>query len=62
MWSEKHLHQLAYYPTRPYWDTVDTAVKKMAKALATLKVTKIVMKGTEPEASMYRMYRMYCMY
>ena len=62
VWSEKHLHQLAYYPTRSYWDTVDTAVKKMAKALATLKVTKIVVKGTEPEASMYRMYRMYCMY
>ena len=22
VWSEKHLHQLAYYPTTLYWDTV----------------------------------------
>ena len=28
VWSEKHLHQLAYYPTTPYWDTVGTAVKE----------------------------------
>ena len=50
MWSEKHLHQLAYYPTTPYWDTVGMAVKKMAKALETLKVAKVVLNGTEPEA------------
>ena len=44
--SEKHLHQLAYYPTTPYWDTVGTAVKKMAKDLVALKLAKIVVKGT----------------
>ena len=22
VWSEKHLHQLAYYLTTPHWDTV----------------------------------------
>ena len=43
--SEKHLHQLAYYPTTPYWDTVGTAVEKMAKAMAALKVAKILVKG-----------------
>ena len=49
VWSEKHLHQLAYYPTTPYWDTVGTDVKKMAKAMVALKIAKIVVKGTEPE-------------
>ena len=49
VWSEKHLHKLAYYPTTPYWDTVGTAVKKMAKAMVALMVAKIVVKGTEPE-------------
>ena len=48
--SEKHLHQLAYYQSTPYWDTVVTAVKKMAKAMAALKVAKIVVNGTEPDA------------
>ena len=56
MWSEKHLHQLAYYPTTPHWDTVGTAIKKMAKAMAVLKVAKIVVKATEPEARL--LYRM----
>ena len=56
VWSEKHLHQLAYYPTTPYWDTERTAVKKMAKAMAALKVAKIVVKGTEPEARL--LYRL----
>ena len=49
VWSEKHLHQLAYYPTTLYWDTV-SAIKKMARAMAALKVAKIVVNGTEPEA------------
>ena len=59
VWSEKNLHQLAYYPTTPYWDTVGTAVKKMAKAMAALKVAKIVVKDTEPEARLlYRLMSM----
>ena len=59
MWSEKHLHQLTYYPTTTYWDTVWTAVKKMAKAMAVLKVAEIVVKGTEPEARLlYRLMSM----
>ena len=48
VWSEKHLHQLAYYPTTPYWDTVSAAGKKMARAMTALRVAKIVVKGTEP--------------
>ena len=50
VWSEKRLHKLAYYPTTQYLDTVGTALKKMARAMAALKVAKIVVKGTEPEA------------
>ena len=46
VWSEKHLHQLAYYPTTLYWDTVGSALKKIARAMAALKVAKIVVKGT----------------
>ena len=48
VWSEKQLHQLAYYPTTLYLDTVGSAIKKMARAMSALKVTKIVVKGTEP--------------
>ena len=59
VWSEKHLHQLAYYPTTLYWDTVGSAIKKMARAMVALKVTKIVVKGTEPEARLlYRLLTM----
>ena len=54
--SEKHLHQLTYYPTTPYWDSVGTAVKKMATAMVALGVAKIVVKGTEPEARL--LYRL----
>ena len=39
--SEKHLHHLAYYPTTLYWDTVGSAIKKIARAMVALKVTKI---------------------
>ena len=49
VWSKKHLHQLAY-PTTLYWDTVGSAMKKMARAMAALNVAKIVVNGTEPEA------------
>ena len=48
VWSEKHLHQLAYYPT----------IKKMASAMA-LKVAEIVVKGTEPGARL--LYRLMVM-
>ena len=59
MLSEKHLHQLAYYPTTLYWDTVGSAFKKVARAMVALKVTKIVVKGTEPEARLlYRLMTM----
>ena len=59
VWSEKHLHQLAYYPTTRYWDTVGSAIKKMARAMVALNVTKIVVKGTEPEARLlYRLMTM----
>ena len=59
VWSEKHLHQLAYYPTTLYWKTVGSAMKKMARAMAALKVTKIVVKGAEPEARLlYRLMTM----
>ena len=34
VWSEKHLHQLAYYPTTLYLDTLGSAIKKMARAMA----------------------------
>ena len=44
MWSEKHLHQLAYQPTTVYCDSVKSAVKKMAMAMAALRVAKIVVK------------------
>ena len=50
MWSEKYLHKLAYYTTTQYLDTVGTAMKKMARVMPALKVAKIVVKGTEPEA------------
>ena len=50
VWSEKHLHQLAYYPTTLYWDTVGSAIKKMARVMVALRVAKIVVNGTEPEA------------
>ena len=50
VWLEKHLHQLAYYPTTPYLDTVGSAITKMARAMVALKVAKIVVKGTEQEA------------
>ena len=50
VWSEKRLHQLAYNPTTLYWDTVGSAIKKMARAMVALNVAKIVVKGTEPEA------------
>ena len=56
VWSEKHLHQLAYYSKTPYWNTVGTAMKKMAKAMLVLNVAKIVVKGTEPEARL--LYRL----
>ena len=59
VWSEKHLHQFAYYPTTPYWDTVRTAVSKMLKAMVALKVAKIVVNGSEPEARLlYRLMSM----
>ena len=59
VWSEKHLHQLAYYPTTLYWDTVKSAMKKMVRAMAALRVAKIVVKGTEPEARLlYRLLTM----
>ena len=59
MWSEKHLHQLAYHPTTMYWDSVKSAMKKMARAMAELQVAKIVVKGTEPEARLlYRLLTM----
>ena len=42
-----------------YWDTVGTAIKKMARAMVALKVAKIVVKGTEPEARLlYRLMTM----
>ena len=50
VWSEKHLHQFAYYPTTTDWDTVATAVKKTARALMVLQVKKIVVKWNEGEA------------
>ena len=59
MWSEKHLHQLAYYPTTLYWDTVWSVIKKMARAMAALKVAKIVVNGTEPDARL--LYRLMAM-
>ena len=60
VWSEKHLHQLAYYPTTLYWDTVKSAMKKMARAIMALRVAKIVVKGTEPEARLlYRLLTMF---
>ena len=59
VWSEKHLHQLEYYPTTLHLDTVGSAIKKMARAMAALKVAKIVVKGTEPEARLpYRLMAM----
>ena len=59
MWSEKHLHQLVYYPTTLYWDTVKSAMKKMTRAMAAMKVAKIVVNGTEPEARLlYRLLTM----
>ena len=58
--SVKHLHQLAYYPTTLYWDTVGSAIRKMARVMVALKVTKIVVKGTEPEARLlYRLMTMF---
>ena len=50
VWLEKHLHQLAYYPTTLYLDTVGSAINKMIRAMAALNVANIVVKGTEPEA------------
>ena len=59
VWSEKHLHQLAYLPMTVYWDSVKSAVKKMARAMAALRVAKVVVKGTEPEARLlYRLLTM----
>ena len=59
VWSEKHLHQLAYYQTTPFCDTVWSAIKNMARAMVALKVTKIVVKGAEPEARLlYRLMTM----
>ena len=59
VWSEKHLYQLAYYPTTLYCDTVKSAMKKMARAMAALQVAKNVVKGTEPEAMLlYRLLTM----
>ena len=59
VWSEKHLHQLAYYPTTLYWDTVGSAIRKMARVMVALKVTKIVVKCTEPKARLlYRLLSM----
>ena len=59
VWSEKHLHQLSYYPTTACWDTVGSAMKKMARAMAALQVAKIVVKGTQPEARLlYRLLTM----
>ena len=46
VWSEKHLHQLADYPTTLSWATVKSAMKKMARAMAALQMAKIVVKGT----------------
>ena len=40
-------------------DTVESAIKKMARAMVALNVAKIVMKGTEPEARLlYRLITM----
>ena len=50
------MHQLAYYPTTLYWDTVKSAMKKMATAMVALRVAKIVVNGTEPEARL--LYRL----
>ena len=59
VWSEKHLHQLAYHSTTRYWDSVKSVMKKMASAMAALRVAKIVVKGTEPEARLlYRLLTM----
>ena len=59
VWSEKHLHQLAYYTTTLYLDTVGSAIKKMARAMAALQVAKIRVNGTEPEARLlYRLLTM----
>ena len=59
MWSEDHLHQLAYYPTTLYWDTVKSAMKNMARAMVAIRVANIVVKGTEPEARLlYRLLTM----
>ena len=50
---------MEYYPTTLYWDTVESAIKKMARAMAALKVAKIVVNGTEPEARL--LYRLMAM-
>ena len=61
VWSEKHLHQLAYHPTTMYWDSVKSAMKKIARAMEALQVANIVVKGTEPEARLlYRLLTMLC--
>ena len=59
VWSEKLRRQLAYYQTTPYWETVSTAIKKMTRAMTALRVAKIGVKGTEPEARLlYRLLSM----
>ena len=60
VWSEKHLHQLAYYLTTTYYDTVATAVKKMARVLRELQVKKIVVKWNVAEARL--LYRLLAMF
>ena len=50
------MHQLAYHPTTLYWDTVGSAIKKMARAMVALRVANIVVNGTEPEARL--LYRL----
>ena len=60
VWSEKHLHLLAYCQTTPYCDTVGTVVKKMAKTMVAPSVAKIVVKGTEPgDRLLYRLMAMF---
>ena len=60
VFSEKHLHQLALCPTTTHWDTVETAVKKMARALMVLQVKKIVVEWNVAEARL--LYRLLAMF
>ena len=53
------MHQLAYYLTTTYYDTVATAVKKMARVLRELQVKKIVVKWNVGKARL--LYRLLAM-